>query len=411
MALPLANERRGLPLTVAFLAASLLVALSLGFGLGTWLLLSAAFGVPLPAGGWGALAQVHGHAQLVGFAGLLVLGVGYRILPRFRGAPEPSSLAMAVSGALVAAGVLLRLVQLLPDVPGRGDLLLASGTLTLAGLLIYAFVALDLLSGGENAHRPDELVLGAAIVWTPIGALWSLVSLAAPLGSAADPIAGSAAVWGLLLGSIGGHILGVSLRVAPSFIAAPVAPARLVIAGAVLWNAGVVGVTLSLDLAPLVLLAGALLLVHGIGPFRRSAAVRSLPPQARLSRLAFRAGFAWLVAGLVLFALAGSVPGATAAARHALALGFLMSMVVAVGSRLVPALTGGAAFPRRAVVVALTFTNIAALLRVAFEVVGPAGALTTTGLAVSGMLAYGALVVFAAAAARTVRSVLGAPSS
>ena len=139
--------------------------------------------------------------------------------------------------------------------------------------------------------------------------------------------------------------------------------------------------------------------------------MRSLPPQARLSRLAFRAGFAWLIAGLVLFALAGSVPGATAAARHALAIGFLMSMVVAVGSRLVPALTGGAAFPRRAVVVALTFTNIAALLRVAFEVVGPAGALTTTGLAVSGMLAYGALVVFAAAAARTVRSVLGAPSS
>lgn len=408
MALPLANDRRGLPLTVAFLAASLLVALSVGFGLGAWLLLSAAFGFPMPAGGWSALVQVHGHAQLIGFAGLLVLGVGYRILPRFRGAPEPSTPAMAASGALVAAGVLLRLVQLLPDVPGRGDLLLASGTLTLAGLLLYAFVGLDLLSGGENVHRADEIVLGAAIVWTPIGALWSLVSLAAPLGSAADPIAASTAVWALLLGSIGGHILGVSLRVAPAFIAAPVAPARLVIAGAILWNAGVVGVTMSLGLAPLVLLAGALVLVHAIGPFRRSAAVRPLPPQARLSRLAFRAGFAWLAAGLVLFALAGSVPGATAAARHALALGFLMSMVVAVGSRLVPALTGGVGFPLRAVLAALALTNAAALLRVPLELVGPASGLATFGLALSGLLAYGALVVFAAAAARTARSTFGA---
>lgn len=408
IALPLASERPRLPLTVAFLAASLFAALTAGFGLGAWLLLGAAYGVPLPAGGWQALVQVHGHAQLVGFAGLLVLGIGYRILPRFRGAPEPAPLMVFGSGALVASGLVLRPLQLLPETPGRADLVLLSGVLTLAGLLIYALVAVDLLAGGESAHRADELVLGLAAVWTPVGALWSLVSLSAPLGPAADPIAATAAVWALLLGSIGGHILGVSLRVAPAFIAAPTPPARLVLAGAVLWNAGVVGMTLALGLAPLALLAGALLIVRAVGPFRTTAALRPLPPPALLTRTAFRAGFAWLIAGLTLLAVAEVVPGAVTAGRHALALGFLMSMVVAVGARLVPALTGGLAFPRLAVIAALTLTNIAALLRVAFELTGPVSAIASAGLATSGLLAYAALVVFAFAAARTMRSALGA---
>jgi uncharacterized protein involved in response to NO len=318
---------------------------------------------------------------------------------------------MAASGALVAAGVLLRLVQLLQDVAGRGELLLASGTLTLAGLLIYSFVAIDLLSAGENAHRPDELVLGAAIVWTPIGALWSLISLAAPLGSAADPIAGSAAVWALLLGSIGGHILGVSLRVASSFIAAPVPRARTVITGAVLWNAGVVAATVAVPIAPLVLLAGALMLVHAIGPFRKNIALRGIPAPARVTRLAFRAAYAWLVAGLLLLALAtlppGPVAGAANAARHALGLGFLMSMVFGVGARLIPSITGGLPIPTATLRAALVLANAAAVLRVALELADPTTAGVAQGLALSGFLAYASLVTFGLAAVRSVRSTLG----
>jgi uncharacterized protein involved in response to NO len=411
MALPLANERRGLPLTLAFLASSMVIALSVGFGLGSWLLLHTTFGIPVPAGGWVALVQVHGHAQLVGFAGLLVMGIGYRILPRFRGAAEPAGFLMAASWALVAGGVILRSAQIFPDLAGRDLILLASGMLTIAGTLIYALTAIDVLAGGTSPHRADEVVIGAAIVWLPVGALWSFVSLTPVLAGAtgADPVAGSAAVWALLLGAIGGHILGVSLRVAPAFIAAPLARDRSVVAGAVVWNAGVFAATLSLSAAPPLLLAGALLLVHAIGPFRRGNALREIPPPARVTRLAFRAGYAWLLIGLVLLALAtlppGPIVGATSAARHALALGFLMSIVFGVGARLIPALTGGIALPLGAVASALALTNAAALLRVVFELIGPVTALASAALAVSGLLAYAALLVFAAAAARSVLSV------
>ncbi|HUG55863.1 MAG TPA: NnrS family protein [Candidatus Limnocylindrales bacterium] len=401
-----------MPLTVAFLGASMLVALTAGFGLGAWLLLHLTLAVPVPEGGWTALVQLHGHAQLFGFAGLLVMGIGYRVLPRFRGADDPAPLVMAASLGLVTTGLLLRFAQLMPEVAGRDVLLLLSGTLTVAGTLLYARAGLEVLGAGGNPRRADEAVLGAAIAWTPVGALWSLVSLG-PLAagsSGADGVASSAAIWALLLGSIGGHILGVSLRVAPAFIGAPVAPTRLVLAGAALWNAGVVGMTLEVALAPLVLLAGALALVHAVGPFRRTAAVRPLPVPARITRAGFRAAYAWLIVALALLTLASAAPfgGSLNAIRHALALGFLMSMVFAVGARLIPALTGGVALPRGAVIAALALTNAAAILRVAFELIGGAGVASSIGLAASGALGYAALVTFVLAALRTVRSALGA---
>ncbi|HUG56306.1 MAG TPA: NnrS family protein [Candidatus Limnocylindrales bacterium] len=412
MALPLASERPRLPLTVAFIATSLLVALTAGSGLGGWLLLHITLGVPVPDGGWTALVQLHGHAQLVGFAVLLVMGIGYRILPRFRGADEPAPGLMAASFGLVTVGLVLRFAQVLPELSAREPLLLLSGTLTVAGTLLYAHAAVEVLGAGESPRRADEAVLGAAIVWTPIGALWSLISLG-PLAAgfpAADAAASSAAIWALLLGSIGGHILGVSLRVAPAFIAAPVAPTRLVLAGAAAWNAGVVGMTLELGLAPLFLLAGALALVYAVGPFRRTAAVRPLPPPARITRAGFRAAYAWLIGALALLTLASAAPfgGSLNAARHAIALGFLMSMVFAVGARLIPALTGGLALPAPAVVLALALTNAAAILRVAFELIGWTGTASSIGLAASGALGYAALVTFVLAALRTVRSALGA---
>ena len=70
----------------AFVWGAFLAALGPGFLAGA--LLSAALGLGVPLGPWWpAVAQVHGHAQLAGFAGLMVLGVAFHFLPRLRGAP------------------------------------------------------------------------------------------------------------------------------------------------------------------------------------------------------------------------------------------------------------------------------------------------------------------------------------
>lgn len=409
-ALPMADQRRDLPLTSMFLAGSALVALTAGSALGAWLLFHASLGVPLPASGWAALVQLHGHAQLVGFAGLLVMGIGYRVFARFRGTASPSARLVITSFALLAAGLALRSALVWPDAALRSVLLLVSGTFEVAGALLYAGIVLDILPRGENPHRADEVLIALGALWFPIGASWTFVSLMPAISGAAAADADAASVAALLLGFVASNVLGVSLRVAPAFIAAPLASARLIAAGAVLWYVGVFAATLSIGVAPLVLLAGGIVLVHAIGPFRASAAPQPLPAPARLTRLAFQAAYAWLVIGLVLLTLASPSPwpiiGASSGARHALALGFLMSIVFGVGARLVPALTGGTALPLGSVRAAILLTNAAAVLRVTFELTGTAVPATGAALAASGVLAYAALVVFAFAAARSVRSAI-----
>jgi hypothetical protein len=353
---------------------------------------------------------VHGHAQLVGFAGLLVMGIGHRILPRFRGAPDPAARSVLLPFALVATGLLLRPLQAVPGVPLRDALLLVSGAATLAGFFLYARTVLGILTTGDNAHRADELFLGTGAVFGVVGAMWDLVALAPVIGGgiAVDPQADRAAIVALLLGFVGAHVIGVSLRVSPAFIGAQPARDRDVLALAVVWTAGVVASTLDAAVGPLLLLAAAVPLAAVIVPLGRGGAVRPLPPHARVARLAFGGAYAWLIVGLALLVAASSGdtgPLATAA-RHALALGFLTQIVFGVGSRLIPAFTGGAALPLSAVRAAILLINAATALRVGFEIVGPTTTPAAIALASSGPLALAALLVFASAAARSVRSAL-----
>lgn len=276
-------------------------------------------------------------------------------------------------------------------------------------MLLYARLALRTLAAGANDHRADEMFLATGAMFGVVGAMWDLVALAPAIsgGTLVDADADRAAIAALLLGFVAAHVIGVSLRVAPAFIAAAPARDRTVAIAVVFWMAGVTLTTVGGPIGPLVLLVTAAVLVRAIGAFARGVALRAVPPAARVVRLAFRGAYAWLLVGLALIA-AGAIPDAPAAiataGRHALALGFLTQIVFGVGSRLIPALTGGNPLPTSAVRAAIVLVNVAALLRVALEIVGPSTTLAAALLPLSGPLALAALAVFAAAAVRTVRS-------
>ena len=118
--------------TPAFVWAAATLASVAGFGLGG-ALFGALFG-PRPGLWWPAAAQAHGHVQVFGWAGLMVLGVGLHFLPRLRGA------ALAAPGlapwvlALYGGGVALRAVAQ-PLAAARPALI---GLLPLAALLELA---------------------------------------------------------------------------------------------------------------------------------------------------------------------------------------------------------------------------------------------------------------------------------
>ncbi len=63
-----------------FVRAAIGVALTGGFGLGAALFGAIALRLPLGLW-WSAAAQAHGQLQLVGWAGLMVLGVGFLCWP------------------------------------------------------------------------------------------------------------------------------------------------------------------------------------------------------------------------------------------------------------------------------------------------------------------------------------------
>jgi uncharacterized protein involved in response to NO len=133
-------------LTRDYLRLALAIGLLAGFGLGTGAFL--ALLLRLPVGSWwAATAQAHGHAQLFGFAGLMVFGVAFIFLPRLRGAPLWGTRYVPWVLALYGGGVVLRLVTQIaaPPVSAFGatsvvlfvSLLLAlSGPLTLAGAVL-----------------------------------------------------------------------------------------------------------------------------------------------------------------------------------------------------------------------------------------------------------------------------------
>lgn len=72
--------------SVLLLKAALLLGAGGGFLLATILTLTDALPIPLNTW-WTALAQVHGHLQLYGWAGLFVIGIAFYFLARTSGAP------------------------------------------------------------------------------------------------------------------------------------------------------------------------------------------------------------------------------------------------------------------------------------------------------------------------------------
>lgn len=65
--------------------------------------------------------QVHAEMNLFGWAGLLILGVGYYLLPRFAGSPIPWPRLATMQIAVTAAGVFLGTLFLRLQISGHGD--------------------------------------------------------------------------------------------------------------------------------------------------------------------------------------------------------------------------------------------------------------------------------------------------
>ena len=167
-----------------FVLASLLVALTVGFGYAA--ILAVLIGFQISMGNWWvAMLQAHGHAQLLGWIGLFIIGVSLYFLPRLAGTPLRFPRLPTWILCLLATGILLRAVSqpLLaagiedPFHSGLRWALGFSALLETTGVYCYiALLVITLRSAAPNrpapadgAHLPGNCDCRVGIVFTARG--------------------------------------------------------------------------------------------------------------------------------------------------------------------------------------------------------------------------------------------------
>jgi uncharacterized protein involved in response to NO len=152
-------------LHLGYIWAALAVALGAGLPIGVYLTFVLGFGVPVGAG-FASLMQTHGHLQLVGWAGLFVMGISVHFLPRLAGVPlaAPQWLRRILGCMIAGLGVRAlgqALVPYLTDqqlLPVVLWMLVASGVLEWSGILGYVLLLLRLVRGvHDTSQRPALL--------------------------------------------------------------------------------------------------------------------------------------------------------------------------------------------------------------------------------------------------------------
>jgi len=397
---------------------SLALGVGAGFSLGVYLLVGFAFGLPLSAG-TPALMQVHGQVQVFGFLAMFIAAVGVQLFPRFHATRLDHPAQVSAGGLLLAAGVVLRAIaQPLPvDTLIRPGALLLSALLTLFGivLVVHAFARVMRAGAGPPASGWRALLpatMGASLILALTLNLAASVELAQ--GSSVLPFAQDEALIHLeLWGFASTMVLAVSGRVFPKFLLLQPTREQLIRPALMLWLAGSIGtpaVWLLLQGAPLARtltglaqLVGAVLFVAALRlyelPARESGTPYVTNPTRRWVRLAFAMMLSAAAAnlGIAIAEALGVTASVTqlSAARHLLAQGFLLPLIVLMAARILPGYSGSMLHRPRLLAALVWSLLLGAALRGAAELIGGYSPGWSLLVAVGGTLAVVAFTAFA----------------
>ena len=335
-------------LLMAYISSGLVFMLLPGTFLGVWNLLQIS-GRESVASVSPAWLQAHGHAQVFGWIGSFILGIGFYSIPKALGATKPAIGAAWTCWAMWTIGVTTRWAANVYRWQWR-LLLPFSGLLELAAFLIFFKMV--------SKHRPENYGKGRLDPWiwvvvsASIGFLLSL--LANLVGTIYLALRGASpalphlldqrflvlVVWGFLVP----FVWGFSAKWITVFLGLkPIRP-RLLLSALVVNFAGVVLTLAGWGTEATVLfVAGSGLAIAALRIFetaRHEAKTRgvhrSLPYFVRMA-------YGWLLVAALLGVAAAhwdSSGGIWGASRHALTVGFIAVMVFCVGQRVLPAFAG-----------------------------------------------------------------------
>jgi uncharacterized protein involved in response to NO len=314
-----APERKLARLLAAYIVAGLVFMVLPGTVLGVWNLIGIsserAMAAVSPA--W---VQAHGHAQFFGWFGTFVIGISLYTLPKFRGATLRSVSAGWLIWAFWTAGVGLRWLAGIQTHAVAAEFRMAAMLELSVGVLLLWQVLPS--SRKQWKGQAWELPIYAGFVALVAALAWQFALTMSPFTSPALPAAPnqaliSIAVWTFafpvvigycakffpgLLGSRPASVHGLRLMLLPL-------PAAAVSAGAIAFS-----VTVAL---------------WSLRVFLPTKPTAKAP--GKFAHLAF----VWLsVSALLNFAVPR--PGMLGASRHAFTVGFLATLIFAIGPRILP---------------------------------------------------------------------------
>lgn len=300
-----------------FLFVSLSSAALIGTGLGLWMILGWL--------GWVSLAhfpeilRMHAQFQVYGFVVLFTMGVAMMVLPRFLGtALRPPGLIPVCLGLMVS-GTLVNLL---------GPTALGAALQTGAVVAFMAIIRATRKSAPARLGAPDPLQKAHAL-FLASGGVWLMA------GPGLALLDSTRALESVLWGFAGLYIAGIGLRVHPQILALPSPRSGLLVSACLLWNLALLTRWLVEGPAWSILLTiGAACFLAALNPFRASTAPME---SGSWVRVFVRTAYLWLVVAALLTVATelepGLVPGP---ARHSLASGFILTMMMGMGFRMIP---------------------------------------------------------------------------
>ena len=335
-------------LLIAYISSGLVFMLLPGTFLGVWNLLQISgresAGSVSPA--W---LQAHGHAQVFGWIGSFIFGIGFYSIPKLRGATKPAFGAAWACWIIWTIGVAMRWTANVYGWQWR-LLLPVSALLELAAFVIFFRAVSQHRLENSGKNRLESWV--SVIISASIGLMLTLVANFAgtiymavrgtspALPHALDQRYLVLVAWGFLVP----FVWGFSTKWMPVFLGLkPLRPKLLVTALAVNFA----GIVLTLagwgtQATPL-FVAGAALAIAALRMFESSRQEPKTRGVHRSFPFFVRMAYGWLlVAGLLGIGAArwDSSGGIWGASRHALTVGFIAVMVLSVGQRILPAFAG-----------------------------------------------------------------------
>lgn len=360
-----------------------------------------------------AWLQAHGHAQIFGWIGTFVIGIGYYSLSKMGHLPAFAVSRGWLSWILWTMGVGLRWQTNVSLWRWRVLLPLSAG-LELAAFAIFFFTVSR--HKKQPARAGDERREGIpgwmrVVVASTVGFLFMLLTnLAAAIYLAAEGSSPAFPHWFdqrfLVLATWGFPVLavwGFNARWFPVFLGLKQPSDRGLMSAAAICIAAV-----AVAMAGGFRSASALLLIASIVATAalRVTARADRPPKTQGVHASFpgfiRLCYAWLLAAAALSVFAANADkngGAWGAARHALTVGFLAGMIFSIGPRILPAFCGmRQLFSPRLMLAASLLLNLGCLLRVAAEIPAYEAnlAIAWSVLPISAVAELTAVTVFAA---------------